>query len=203
MLERVLGHVTHAENLKQLLTRQSVVEANVFEVDYDTTGPMAKVPLFRSNWTVRAGLRARRGIRRMDRDQRLDALFMHTQVPTVLSADWLVRIPTVISVDATAPVRPPRRAVRPPPRRVGSSRERSGAPTACASGAPRDIVAWSEWTKQGLIDEYEVDASKVTVIPPGVMRSLWVPSENRVDHGGPVRILFVGGACSARVATCS
>jgi glycosyltransferase involved in cell wall biosynthesis len=194
VLERALGHVTHAENLKQLLTRQSVVEADVFEVDYDTSGPMARVPLFRSNWTVRAGLRARRGIRRMDQTQRLDALFMHTQVPTVLSADWLLRIPTVISVDAT-----PRQydllGEQYDHRREGRFVEAAKwHANRLSFRHAAHIVAWSEWTKRGLIDEYEVDASKVTVIPPGVMRSLWVPPEPRSDRAGPVRILFVGGA---------
>jgi glycosyltransferase involved in cell wall biosynthesis len=193
VLERALGHVTHAENLKHLLSEQSAIDANVFEVEWDTAGLMSRVPFFSSNWTVRAGLRARGGIRRMDRHRWLDALFMHTQVPTVLAADWLYRVPTVISVDAT-PRQYDQLGELYEHRREGRVVEavKWRANRACFRRAAH-IVAWSAWTKQGLVDEYDVDADKVTVIPPGVMRSLWA-SPPRSDHRGSVRILFVGGA---------
>ena len=54
-------------------------------------------------------------------------------------------------------------------------------------------VTWSSWARQGLIDEYEVPREKVTVIPPGVIIADWRTPEPRRLHGGPVRILFVGG----------
>jgi glycosyltransferase involved in cell wall biosynthesis len=57
----------------------------------------------------------------------------------------------------------------------------------------RHIVTWSEWTKQGLVEEYEVPAAKVTVIPPGVDTRSWTPPESNTSKVGPVRILFVGG----------
>ena len=165
----------------------------MFEVEFDTAGLMSRVPFFSSNWTVRAGLRARGGIRRMDRHRWLDALFMHTQVPTVLAADWLYRVPTVISVDAT-PRQYDQLGELYEHRREGRIVEAAKwrANRACFRRAAH-VVAWSAWTKQGLVDEYDVDPDKVSVIPPGVMRSLWA-SPPRSEHEGPVRILFVGGA---------
>ena len=156
---------------------------------------MARVPFFSSNWTVRAGLRARRGIRRMDR------------APAA-------RRPLHAHPGAGCALRPTgcagsRRSSRSTRRRASTT---SSASTTSTAGSGRiveaakwranrlcfdraaHIVAWSAWTKQGLIDEYDVDADKITVIPPGVMRSLWARSEPRSEHAGPVRILFVGGA---------
>src|SRR6266436_2082058 len=55
------------------------------------------------------------------------------------------------------------------------------------------FVAWSEWTKLGLVQGYEVPADKITVIPPGVNVQEWRRPTPRVPHANPVKILFVGG----------
>ncbi|MCA9929482.1 MAG: glycosyltransferase family 4 protein, partial [Anaerolineales bacterium] len=59
--------------------------------------------------------------------------------------------------------------------------------------AARHIVAWTRWTKDGLVRDYEVPPEKVTVIPPGVNTHEWLRPEPRRLHNGPVKILFVGG----------
>jgi glycosyltransferase involved in cell wall biosynthesis len=43
------------------------------------------------------------------------------------------------------------------------------------------------------VNEYEVPADKVEVIPSGVDPDKWSRSTPRTKHEGPVRILFVGG----------
>jgi glycosyltransferase involved in cell wall biosynthesis len=193
VLERALGHVTHAENLKRLLPHEPAVEAEVFEVAWDTSGWPARVPGFNSNWTVRAGIRARRGIRRMHHERRLDSLFIHTQVPAVLVPDWLRRIPTVVSVDAT-PMQYDRLGEHydhhPGNARVEALKWR--ASRVCFDRAVH-IVSWSGWAKRGLIEDYGVDPAKISVIPPGVTPATWAPPSPRTAHDGPVRILFVGG----------
>src|SRR5262249_7700708 len=150
-------------------------------------------PIYRSNWTVRAGLRARRAIARMSAHARLDALFFHTQVPAVLSMRWLRRVPSIISLDAT-------------PRQYDTLgafyRHRVGPDwlehlqwqrhRGCFRAA-RHLVAWSEWAKRGLTNEYEVAADKISVIPPGVDVGDWARPTPRARHPGPVKILFVGG----------
>jgi glycosyltransferase involved in cell wall biosynthesis len=61
--------------------------------------------------------------------------------------------------------------------------------------AARHLVTWSEWAKQGLIDEYEVAPEKISVIPPGVITQDWKrpfpPSFSAAQ--APCQILFVGG----------
>ena len=51
----------------------------------------------------------------------------------------------------------------------------------------------SDWTKLGLVRDYEVPADKITVIPPGVNVQEWRRPTPRVPHTDPVKILFVGG----------
>jgi glycosyltransferase involved in cell wall biosynthesis len=193
VLERSLGHTTHAANLARILPDIPSIRAELCEVPYDVAGPARHVPIYNSNWTVRAGVLAWQAIRRMQKRERLDALFIHTQVPAVLSQRWMTRVPTVVSLDAT-PIQ----------------YDELGEHYAHATGSPRveqfkyranrgclhravHVVTWSEWAKNGVVDDYGVAADRVTVIPPGVTPALWWRPVATIDTSGPVRILFVGG----------
>ena len=198
VLEQSLGHVTHAANLRRVLPMEPSIRAELLDVAYDVDGLGARVPLFNSNWTVRAGVRARRGIGRMQRREPLDALLIHTQVPAVLCQRWMDRIPTVVSLDAT-PLQYDELGAhyghQPGNERVERLKYRANR--SCLHRAVH-VVAWSEWTKRGVVDGYGVAPDKVTVIAPGVTPSLWTPPSLPTDtppvpEGGPVRILFVGG----------
>jgi glycosyltransferase involved in cell wall biosynthesis len=193
VLERALGHVTHADNLKRLLPREDAVDAEVLEIEWGSHGLPARVPIFKSNWTVRAGIRARRGIRSMQRARRLDAMFVHTQVPAVLAVDWMKRIPTVVSVDAT-PLQYDQLGEHYDHRTGNATMERLKwrANRTCFERAAH-IVSWSSWAKHGVIAGYGVDADKVTVIAPGVSLTAWATPALHRDRDDTVRILFVGG----------
>lgn len=197
VLEQTLGHVTHSANLRSLVPDHPDVEAHFVPVEFEP-GRLA-VPGW-SNWTVRAGIRARRGLaalrRRRGRD--VDALFVHTQVPAVLLGRWMRRTPTVVSIDAT-------------PRQYDSLGEfyahdvgpgwLERAKFLANRRAFRravHLITWSEWARRGLSDEYAVPLEDITVIAPGVDLDRWrhpggrrdaeAPSETR-----PLQILFVGG----------
>jgi glycosyltransferase involved in cell wall biosynthesis/GT2 family glycosyltransferase len=195
VLEQTLGHVTHSNNLERLVGADPSVDAEFAPIAFDVEGWAAHVPGF-GNWTVRAGVRARRAIRRLRRRGPVDAIFVHTQVPAILSPDHVRRIPTVVSLDAT-PIQYDELGAHyghDTGNRV-AERLKWRANRACFARA-RAIVAWAEWTKQGLVDRYEVAADKVHVIPPGVDYARW--SAYGRDHepapdGGPLRVLFVGG----------
>jgi len=129
----------------------------------------------------------------MNRQTRLDALFFHTQVPAILAQRWLRKIPGIVSLDAT-PLQYDE---------LGTFYKHEQGPAwleawkwrlnrDCFRSARR-LVAWSEWTKLGLVRDYDVPADKVTVIPPGVNVIDWRPPMPRVPHSDPVKILFVGG----------
>jgi glycosyltransferase involved in cell wall biosynthesis len=193
LLEQSLGHVTHAKNLLTNVALDPEVRAHWGLIDFEVTGVAGRIPLYRSNWTVRAGVCAYREVARMNRRARLDALFFHTQVPAILAQRWLRKIPGIVSLDAT-PLQYDE---------LGMFYKHEQGPAwleawkwrlnrDCFKSARR-LVAWSEWAKRGLVQGYGVPADKITVIPPGVNVHEWRRPTPRVPHAGPVKVLFVGG----------
>jgi glycosyltransferase involved in cell wall biosynthesis len=193
VIEQTLGHVTHTKNLQAIVPGDPSVRAHWGLIPWSTNRLESRVPLYRSNWTVRAGLRARAALTEMARGTRLRALYFHTQVPAVLATSWVQRIPSVISLDAT-------------PMQYDELGEFYAHETGPAwlerlkwrlnrdcFRAARHLVTFAAWTKAGLVRDYEVPADKVTVIPPGVSTREWTRPEPRTQRDGPVRILFVGG----------
>jgi glycosyltransferase involved in cell wall biosynthesis len=192
IMEQALGHVTHTKNLQANVPNDPEVHAYWGLVPFEATGLAGRIPLYKSNWTVRAGIRARAAVARIARQTRLDALFFHTQVPAILATSWLHKIPGVVSLDAT-PMQYDQ---------LGQFYQHE-AGSAWMEGlkwrlnrdcyrAARHLVAWGEWTKRGLIDGYEMPADKITVIPPGVNVRDWQRPTPRARHDGPTKILFVG-----------
>lgn len=192
IVEQALGHRTHAQNLREAVPCDPEIDAVWGLIPFEVDGLAARVPVYKSNWTVRAGLRARRQLARMTAGAPLDALFVHTQVPAAFSLDWLKRVPSVVSLDAT-PLQYDA---------LGASYGHAAGPAwlerlkwrlnrAVFQRASR-IVAWSEWARAGLAEGYGVDPARVTVLPPGTHVEAWKRPVPREAHGGPMRVLFVG-----------
>jgi glycosyltransferase involved in cell wall biosynthesis len=192
IMEQALGHVTHTKNLQANVPNDPEVQAYWGLVPFEATGLAGRIPVYKSNWTVRAGVRARAAVARIARQTKLDALFFHTQVPAILATSWLHKIPGIVSLDAT-PMQYDQ---------LGQFYQHEAGP-AWLEGlkwrlnrdcyrAARHLVAWGEWTKRGLVDGYQVPANKITVIPPGVNVRDWQRPTPRIRHDGPVRVLFVG-----------
>lgn len=194
VMEQALGHVTHTQNLQHNVPCDPEVEPQWLLIPFDVTGAAARVPIYRSNWTVRAGWRARRSLAGLARRTPPDGLFIHTQVPAVLAADWVRRYPTVVSLDAT-PLQYDQ---------LGEFYRHERGPEWLERlkfwlnrnifHAADHLVTWAVWTKESLVAGYGVPAEKVTVIPPGVNPRQWArPTSRAMREGEPVRILFVGG----------
>jgi glycosyltransferase involved in cell wall biosynthesis len=192
IIEQALGHITHTQNLQRNVPRDPDVQAFWGLVPWETHGLAGYIPIYKSNWTVRAGLRARQAVAGIARQTCLDALFFHTQVPAVLSSNWVRRFPSIVSLDAT-PIQYDT---------LGQFYNHQTASTwlehlkwklnrDCFRAARR-LVAWSEWAKQSLVNDYEVPVEKVIVIPPGVNAADWACPTPRIPHDRPVKILFVG-----------
>ena len=192
-LEYSLGHTTHAQNLKRVLTGDAAVRPTFVDLPFhDTPGRWAHLPGVRSNWSVRASLGAYLGLR--GQVGRLDAALFHTQVTSLFSAGLMRRVPSVVSLDAT-PLQydalgafyghmPSGNA------RVEAMKKRLNQR---AFGAARHLVAWSQWAKDSLVADYGVPAGKISVIPPGIDTARWDFPERSVSAGRPVQLLFVGG----------
>ncbi|MEM9746763.1 MAG: Gfo/Idh/MocA family oxidoreductase [Actinomycetota bacterium] len=191
VVEQVLGHITHGDNLRQHVERNGVRPHWVLP-GYEVEGVAAKIPVYNSNWTVRSGVTARRELRAIDKAQRLDAIFFHTQTTALMAADWVRRRPSVVSVDATPSQYD----------ELGPFYEHDVGPAAIekakAAGmravldSADHVVAWSRWAKDSLVADYGVPSSKVSVVPPGVSVDSF--AVDRPEPGdGPVKVLFVGG----------
>lgn len=191
LLEQTLGHVSHGQNLKAALAGVESASLHFRELPFEPVHRYEALPLL-SNWTLRSSLAGRSAVHELERNQRLDALFVHTHVPATFLGSIMDRVPTVVSIDATPaqidrlgssyqhPVR--HRAVEGGKRRLH---------VGCFQRASR-FVAWSAWAADSLARDYGVDRDLVTVVPPGVIPSQWRRPAERVA-GTTVRLLFVGG----------
>jgi hypothetical protein len=101
ILEQSLGHITHTKNLQANLIHDPDVKVHWGLIAFEAEGLAGNIPVYKSNWTVRAGIRADRAIARMTSRAKLDALFFHTQVPAILAQRWLRKLPGIVSLDAT------------------------------------------------------------------------------------------------------
>jgi glycosyltransferase involved in cell wall biosynthesis len=200
ILEQALGHITHSQNLQANLPKYPAITPHWALIPFEVRGMAARLPVYKSNWTVRAGWRARQQVSALSHQTTLDALFFHTQVPAVLSADWLRRIPSIVSLDATPLQYDALGAAynhQPGPAWLEGIKRRLNV--ACYHAARR-LVAWSQWAKDGLVQGYGIDPAKVTVIYPGVDVCAWTRPTPRIASQPvpdravrPVKILFVGG----------
>jgi glycosyltransferase involved in cell wall biosynthesis len=197
VMEQVLGHVTHGKNLAEALAGQGAVEATWLPISFDVRGPGELLPLWRSNWSIRASARARLALGKALRAQPHDALYFHTQVTSLFSARMMERIPTVISLDAT-PVNYDSLARHYGQQPAGEGfldrqKFRLNQRTFQAATA---LVCWSDWARRSLVVDYGVDAAKVRVIAPGAAKAYFEIGRRRAPRQGadaPVRLLFVGG----------
>ena len=194
VMEQALGHITHSQNIRVNVPKDSGLTPHWIPIPYDVNGGAARLPVYRSNWTVRAGWRARRGLKGLSHTSTIDGLFIHTQVPAVLIGDWVKRYPSVISLDAT-PLQYDQ---------LGEYYYHQRGPewleavkmrlTRDVLIQARSLVVWSAWTRASLVEDYGIDDGKIVVIPPGVDPQQWRPSSRDISQpSGTVRILFVGG----------
>ena len=191
-LEYSLGHITHSDNLKAALVARPDIDPCYIDIPYDNT----PLPAFwrnlgpiNSNWTVRASLAAAHGLRSC---KDVSVAFFHTQVTALLSAGYMRRVPSVVSLDAT-PIQFDALGT------FGGWHEAGTGPLEAvkkklnlrAYNAASHLVTWSQWTKDSLTQDYGINPLKVTVIPPGIDLTRW--TFTRETNAGPIRILFVGG----------
>ncbi|MGE3710503.1 MAG: glycosyltransferase family 4 protein [Hyphomicrobiaceae bacterium] len=194
VLEQALGHITHSKNLQAYVPQDTEILAHWALIDFDTDGLAGRIPVYRSNWSVRAGVRANRQLSALTRTAKLDALFFHTQVPAVLAQHWMHRIPSIVSLDAT-PIQYDE---------LGQFYQHEAGPSWLETikwrmnrncyRAARHIVVWAEWTKGSLLRDYGIDAGKITVVPPGVIVRDWLRPAPRLALNEPPKILFVGAS---------
>ena len=199
VIEQTLGHVTHSRNLRAAIDAQQLISATWLPIDFESRGLARVLPLVRSNWSVRASLRARRALQRSLSVKQHDVLFFHTQVTSLFSVALMKRYPSVVSLDAT-PVGYDSMGASygHHPAGTGFVDRRKHAMNRDAFHAARRLVAWSEWARRSLVRDYGVDSARIQVIAPGAAPQFFAIGQRRVDAAPdngrrPVRVLFVGG----------
>jgi glycosyltransferase involved in cell wall biosynthesis len=205
IMEQALGHVTHYYNLRDAVAEQEEVAPTWLPIPFDVQGPARLIPVLRSNWSVRASWRARRALQAVLASHAHDVLLFHTQVTALFSPALMARIPTIVSLDAT-PINYDSVGPYYGHRAAGNGfldRQKYRLNRRVFQGAAA-MVAWSEWAKRSLVDDYGADPLHVRVIAPGAAPSYFEIGERRAPRlgsrgagddreGRPVRILFVGG----------
>jgi glycosyltransferase involved in cell wall biosynthesis len=193
VLEQGLGHVAYGMSLRRALADRGDMECVWLEVSFVKNG-LGRVPLIGHSYALRGNLRARRAIGVAHREHPLDALFVHTSMLALLSGDYLSRIPTLLSLDAT-PLNYDELATWYDHKISHPLVERAKllAHRALMRRA-REITTWSEWAKESLVRDYGVAARSVTVVPPGTtIANFPERAAKRPRREGPMRVLFVGG----------
>ncbi len=190
VIEQTLGHVAYGMSLRAALAHRTDFEPVWIDVPFLPTG-VSRLPLLRSNWTLRGSLVARRLIAQATRAQPLDAIFLHTQTVSLLAAGIMSRVPTLLSLDAT-------------PRNVdelasgyrhavgGASERLKRKLHARVVRRARAYTTWSEWAKRSLVADYGAAADRVVVVHPGTVVSRF-ERRGGPRREGPIRLLFVGG----------
>ncbi len=192
VMEQTLGHVTHHRNLEQWTAEQDCIRPLWMPVAFDARDVWQRAPLARNNWTVRASLRAKALVNATAQREPLDALFFHTQVTALFAARWMRRIPTILSLDAT-PLNVDTMAAAYDHHPSASARVEAlkNALNRRAFSRAAHLVTWCAWARDSLVQDYGIDAARISVIPPGIDLERW--HFHRPARSGAVRLLFVGG----------
>jgi glycosyltransferase involved in cell wall biosynthesis len=199
VMEQTLGQVTHDLNFRQWIAQDADVVPTWMPVPFDAADRWSRTPVVKSNWTLRASLRAREQVRAWLRAYRFDGLFFHTPVTALFAQRLMKEFPTVVSMDAT-------------PLNLDSVGTAYGhAPSANRHleavknvlnrrtfRLARQLIAWSEWAKESLVRDYQIASNKVTVIPPGIDLRRWHVARTRPERTSSMRLLFVGGDFSRK-----
>lgn len=196
LTEHVLGWVTHYANLRGVVSADPALRGSWEEISYYreggrietlSAGPLRLVPGY-----AMGNLRFALDFRKALYGQKFDAIVTNSRVGGMLHAGELARVPTIIEIDST-----PRQFDR----MSAYGIQKDPAPLSYLKwrlhrrmySSARMVVAFSNWARRGLIEEYKVDPQTVIVNPPGVDLKAWHPGERANRHLGPKRILFVGG----------
>jgi len=190
VLEHHLGHRTFAENLQDAAASYPDLAARWVPVQYvDAPASLRRVPM---PDRLRSALAGRNEVRVGIRAAPADVHVFNTQVPAALGGRVSRSRPYVVITDVT-PVQYDQMAEG-----YGHRPDRRGPIRFLKHRLNRQVfteasccVGWSSWTARSIIEDYGVDPRRVSVIPPGVDTSRWLPVARA--QSDIFRVLFVGG----------
>lgn len=186
-LENIMGHVTHAQNLRRVTAERSDIAPHWVSLTREPSlGRLERVPLVRSSWVTRASLCAYRDLR--TRARAYDCALFHTQACALGVPLLARRLPCVISMDcALYDVDEFHGTQNKPLTEWLKARVFSALFAQTVAMAP-----WSPWAARSLTQRFNVPESKIHVLPPGVDTARFCPDASKKPNDGVTRILFVG-----------
>jgi hypothetical protein len=192
-MEQTLGHVTHHSQLARWVGRDAEIRPTWLSIPCWADDRWARLPLVRSNMSLRLSLRSHQSVLPALKGGGLDGLLYHTQATALCTLALSRRLPIVVSLDATP---------------LNMDALGAGYNHRPGTSDPLDpikfrwhqmvfrrapaLITWSRWARDSLVHDYHIDEAKIAVIPPGVDRPQQLgPRAPAV--GRPQRLLFVGG----------
>lgn len=197
VVEQALGHVTHYQNLRRWVDEDADICPTWMPIRWTVNDIWKYMPVISNNWSLQASLRTRDALNATRRIQSLDVLFLHTQTLALFAIPFMRQIPTIISTDGT-PLNFDTMGT-PYNHKVGANsllERRKFLWNKSTYHSATAVVAFCQWAKDSLVDDYDVPAEKVTVIPPGVDLEKWNFRRDKTEHQistNALRLLFVGG----------
>ena len=186
--EYTIGHVPYVDTLERCARTRDDIVLHVVRLRYPVAGALRRVPGYRSNWSVRASVRARRVPKRIWDES--EVVLVHTQTSSLLLPGRMRRTPTWISSDATPVNFDEIGRAYGHRRSVPAVEWVKRAVLRRAYGAAAGIVAWSGWVERSLVRDYGVRPERIHVVRPGPVLP---PRIDRRGRASQVRLLFVGG----------
>jgi len=191
VMERALGHITHAENLRHWVDQDSDVVPHWLMIPHHAEDIWHKLPGL--PFSVRLSLRARGIVNQALRRQPLNGLYFHTQGLSLFSLGFMTQIPTVISLDATPMNFGAIAAAYDETPSTGIANRIKTAWFRHAFARARGLIAMSDWVRTSLVQDYAVTPDKIRILPFGVNVQQWQFVPRMPAPGRRLRLLFVGG----------
>jgi glycosyltransferase involved in cell wall biosynthesis len=115
-------------------------------------------------------------------------------IALLLAPDYMARIPTVLSLDATPLNYDELASWYGHEVRTGPVERAKLMVHRAVMRRARGITTWSQWAKDSVVRDYGVEPERVTVVHPGTTLAKFANRRARGERRpGPMRILFVGG----------
>jgi alpha-maltose-1-phosphate synthase len=209
IISDILGHRTYGQLMKEYFLEISpfkTMDYYCFLEEREFTTRILVKPLqffFPNQWVRRQNLDfhrfrveaalafiTRRLIVRKLQQKNYSVMHLHTQVMALLATDLMKKLPTVVSIDMTE-VQASQEGTDPNyrwtyyPNLVLESQVFKTA---------AQIVTWSEWARQSVVNDYNIQEQKVKVVPPGInINSISYINLIQKAPTDLYKILFIGG----------
>jgi len=191
VMETHVGLRTYYENLRRYIDADTRIMPSWSLITYEAPHAWMKRRLFPQK--LRGTLNGSVQVFDALRTNAADIVFFNTQVPAVLGGALTFRRPYVLATDIT-PIQYDRMAEQ-----YKHKADRNGPVKWLKHESNLRVIQhaacllpWSSWVKESLCTDYGARPELISVTPPGIDLSLWLPKSSYAT-AAPFKLLFVGG----------